>query len=113
MILNLSTSCYRDLDYATASIPKEKMILVLADVHLAEAKVAGIVGISQFSRDSLTSVYYETIFKVYNIKADDFDQSMNAYMQNPEELSKIYEKVLEKLQKDELDKNIKVEPIKK
>jgi hypothetical protein len=101
------------LNYPSAEIPKEKMISVLADIHLAEAKVAGFTAISQPERDSITAVYYETIFRIYDVKAEAFDQSMNAYMQNPEELSKIYEKVLEKLQKDELGKSIKVESIKK
>jgi hypothetical protein len=113
LLLALLTSCYRNLNYPSAEIPKEKMISVLADIHLAEAKVAGFTAISQPERDSITAVYYETIFRIYDVKAEAFDQSMNAYMQNPEELSKIYEKVLEKLQKDELGKSIKVESIKK
>lgn len=97
----MSSACYREMDFPDAALPKEKMIDILADVHLAEAKVIDYTGWTQQARDSLLVVYYNTIFKMHKVKAADFDQSMNAYMKNPEALSKIYEKVLEKLQKDE------------
>jgi len=101
VIALMSSACYREMDFPDAALSKEKMIDILADVHIAESKIADYTGWSQEARDSLLVIYYNTIFEMHKVKSEDFDQSMNAYMQNSEALSKIYEKVLEKLQKDE------------
>jgi len=94
-------ACYREPVFPDAALNKEKMISVLADIHLAEAKLAGMGNNTQAQRDSTAEVYYATIFKIHKVKAYDFNTSMNAYMQNPKALSEIYEKVLEKLQKEQ------------
>lgn len=99
LIVSMTTSCYREPIYSDAHLDKDKMINILADIHLAEAKIAGIKTITNTERDSIMSIYYQTIFNIHNVKAEDFDQSLNSYMKNPKELSFIYEKVLEKLQK--------------
>jgi hypothetical protein len=102
-LLLISTACYREPKFPDAALSKEQMIGVLSDVHLAEAKLASMGNFSQVQRDSAAEVYYATIFKIHKVKAEDFNNSMNAYMQNPKALSEIYEKVLEKLQKEQSD----------
>jgi hypothetical protein len=97
----LLQACYREPKFPDAALNKEKMTAVLADIHLAEAKLAGMGNNSQVQRDSTAEVYYATIFKIHQVKAEDFNSSMEAYMQNPKALSEIYEKVLEKLQKEQ------------
>jgi hypothetical protein len=97
----LLQACYREPKFPDAALNKEKMTAILADIHLAEAKLAGMGNNSQAQRDSTAEVYYATIFKIHKVKAEDFNSSMEAYMQNPKALSEIYEKVLEKLQKEQ------------
>ena len=94
-------SCYREPKFPEAALDKEKMTAILADVHLAEAKLASMGNSSQGQRDSVAELYYASIFKIHKVKPEDFDTSMDAYMQNPKVLSQIYEKVLEKLQKEQ------------
>ena len=94
-------SCYREPKFPEAALDKEKMTAILADVHLAEAKLASMGNSSQGQRDSVAALYYASIFKIHKVKPEDFDNSMDAYMQNPKVLSQIYEKVLEKLQKEQ------------
>lgn len=100
-LLLIAAACYREPKFPDAALNKEQMIAVLADVHLAESKLVSMGNNSQAQRDSTAEVYYATIFKIHKIKAEDFNSSMNAYMQNPKALSEIYEKVLEKLQKEQ------------
>jgi len=101
LVIQMLQACYREPVFPDAALNKEKMIAMLADIHLAEAKLAGMGNNTQAQRDSTADVYYATIFNIHKIKADDFNSSMNAYMQNPQALSQIYEKVLEKLQKEQ------------
>jgi len=97
----LIIGCDEPLEFEDPNLGDEKMILVLADIHLAEAQITQLSTLTPPQRDSVGSKLYLTIFKLHSISQQDFEQSMNAYMKNPEALSKIYEKVLEKLQKDE------------
>ena len=94
-------ACYRELNFPKTTIPEEKMIAVLCDVHLAEAKIADFVSWPVPARDSIAANYYNTIFELNGVKAEEFNQNMEAYMKNPEALSKLYEKVLSRLQKEE------------
>ena len=100
-LLLIAAACYREPKFPDAALNKEQMIAVLADVHLAESKLVSMGNNSQAQRDSTAEVYYATIFKIHKVKAEDFNSSMEAYMQNPKALSEIYEKVLEKLQKEQ------------
>ena len=95
------SACYSEPHFQDAKLSQEVMIDVLTDIHLAESKVLGINAMAQLQRDSLMELYYRTIFKLHDVKEEDFNQSMNVLMKNPEELSKIYEKVLEKLQREQ------------
>jgi hypothetical protein len=95
------SSCYREPEFPDAVLNSQKMTDILSDIHLAEAKVAGMSAYAQYQRDSLMEVYYRTIFKLHAVEADDFDKSMDAYMKNPEAMADIYEKVLEQLQKEQ------------
>lgn len=94
-------SCYRELELQEPKLSEEVMVGVLADIHLAEGQITQYTALTPHARDSIASQHYITIFKLYNITAEDFEQSMNAFMGNPDALSKLYEKVLDKLKKDE------------
>jgi hypothetical protein len=95
------SSCYREPELSTRKISDQKMIEILTDVHLAEAKLTEFAAKPEVFKDSIAKVYYNNIFKIHQVKREEYDQCMNALMKNPDALSKIYEKVLEKLQKDE------------
>ena len=102
----ITVSCYKEPELSSREISDQKMIEILADVHLAEAKLTEFAAKPEVFKDSIARVYYNNIFKIHQVKGDEYDHCMNALMKNPDALSKIYEKVLEKLQKDET-KNVK------
>lgn len=77
-------------------IPEEKMIAILADIHLAEAALKSI---KKHKKDSLGSMYYEQIFTIHNISRDSFENDLHILRSTPDKLEKIYSKVLEQLNK--------------
>jgi hypothetical protein len=73
-----------------AIIPKEEMIGILAETHLAEAYLQRA---PYTSRDSFAAILYKNIFEMHKVEEADFYQSLNAYEQDPESMRDIYEAV--------------------
>jgi len=74
-------------------IPREIMIRILVDAHLAEA--AMILQRNEGKEDSaLVKHYYDGIFSKYKISREKYNVSLEYYRKNPEEFSKMYEKVI-------------------
>ncbi|MBT3301838.1 MAG: DUF4296 domain-containing protein [Bacteroidetes bacterium] len=77
-------------------IPEKDMVGILIDIHLAEAGVS----FSRLERDSFDyylSNYYFDIFRKHHITKDEFDFSMNFYLDNPNILQAVYEIVNDSL----------------
>lgn len=75
-------------------IPEEEMVLILADVHLAEAALQNLRGTL---KDSMATVYYNQVYKIHGIKESEFKASMEFLKDNPKVLDRIYLQVLENL----------------
>lgn len=75
----------------------DQLVEVLADVHLAEAAIAAL---PRREKDTLIDRYYQQIMEIHGVLRADFDSTMVLLKQKPDELSQVYEKVLE-----EIDKN--------
>lgn len=96
-------------------LPKEKMVPVLADVHLLEATLAIRSPMPQhrphlpmeFAHDSIPPVSlepqkkdtlpYYNIFKRYDITRKQYEASMAWYSANPEKLNELYDLVIVEL----------------
>ncbi len=75
-------------------LPKEVMIKVLADAHLAEAALQNYHG---SKRDSLAILYYEQIFAIHGVRKEDFEYTYDQMRQQPEQLDEIYGEVMARL----------------
>lgn len=75
-------------------IPEEKMIQILADVHIAEAAIAEL---KQKHRDSIAPLYYDQIFTIHNVDSSLFNQTFAILQAEPHRLNKMYETVFERL----------------
>lgn len=84
-----------------AIIPKEKMVQVMVDVHLAEARLQMNMAIDNnfITKQS----YYKFIFQKYNITYADLTVSYNYYSAHPEVFSKIYDEVITELSKKQAE----------
>jgi hypothetical protein len=72
------------------------MAAVLTDIHLAEAAVSQTNVYEEDSKRRLTS-FYNSIYRLHYITADQFRESHDFYTQHPERLELIYDMVLQNL----------------
>ena len=77
---------------ADSLISEGKMILILADVHVAEA--AMLIGRNEGTdvKDK-QAFYYQAIFNKHHISGSRYEQNLAFYRQNPDNFAKMYEKV--------------------
>jgi hypothetical protein len=81
-------------------IPKDSMVFIMMDVHIAEA------GVKTLSADSVainTKTYYAFIYKKHHITEEQFQKSLRFYTYNPELLQEIYIKMTEEMSKKEAE----------
>lgn len=75
-------------------LPRQVMRQVLLDAHLAESYSSVIKKDSAHKNESKNvdslAVYYNRIFKHYNITQEQFYQSAEWYKNNPDELDSVY-----------------------
>lgn len=82
------------------AVPEEKMIQVLADVHLAEASLQSLYG---NEKDSTAQVYYQQIYFIHEIEEEQFEEAMQWLRRDPETAERIYARVMEELSKREAE----------
>ncbi len=78
-------------------ISSEKMVHILADVHIIEAALV-IERTEGLVKKEKPGLYYRGIFKKYHISQSRYDENLRFYRQNPAKLSKMYDKVIEELE---------------
>lgn len=76
-------------------IPADKLLKVLEDVHIAEAAMTGL---AQARKDSIAKVYYEQIYAIHGITAEDFNHDLELLKSRPEQLAKAYGILVKKLE---------------
>jgi hypothetical protein len=82
-------------DEIKLSIPTAKMVSILADIHVAESAAAYL---SSTQKDSMTSVYYNQIYEIHNVKAEEVKQNLDMIKREPIQLEKIYKMVIDTLE---------------
>ena len=84
-------------------LPKEKMAQVMTDIHIAEAEkdLSGPPDLPapQASPVSKATINFQKIFEKHKITKEQYDKSLNFYIEHPELLDKVYEDVLNELSK--------------
>lgn len=77
-------------------ISKDTMVMVLSDLHIAQARV----GVKNFTPDS-SDIYYMTlkysILDSFNIEEEAFKNSYSYYLNHVEEMDGIYARVVDSL----------------
>lgn len=97
----LITSCSKSaITIPSDILPKDSMMFVMMDIHLAES------GVKTMNPDSVAinnKTYYNFIFKKHHISEEQFTKSLNFYTDNPELLQEIYARMIEEMSKNEAD----------
>src|SRR6476646_7295037 len=96
-ILTLLVSCGSKTNSVPSRIiPKDKMVDVLVDIHLAEA-ASDNHGLTKPEINLMMASRYDTIFQKHEITFEQFKSSYDYYMNHPDEFSDIYSEVVNKL----------------
>ena len=74
-------------------IPENKLLLMLEDVHVAEA---ALTGLAPERKDSIARIYYDQIYTIYGVTEAEFNHDLELLKSRPEELAKVYKKLADK-----------------
>ena len=81
------------------SLPEDKLIRVLTDLHFAEAAMTNIFG---GVKDSLARTYYQQIYSIHGIDSIILQEQLTALRKNPEYMNMIYDKVVTGIEEKEV-----------
>ena len=98
-MLLLFASCNSSTTNTSASkekLPKEKMIEVLMDVHLAEASINTL---DRNKKNGVTEIanQYAVIFKKHEVKAEDFFSTYNYYIEHAAIMDSVYGELVSRI----------------
>jgi hypothetical protein len=83
LVFCLLMGCARDQQLPPGILSQEKMIEIMADLHLAEAKIKSVRITTTDSARNLFAVYELAIFDKYNTDSAQFNQSKAYYLEHP------------------------------
>ena len=108
LCLFLIFSCQSETEKLELS--EEKLVPVLADVHIIEG---ALLSVFPSQKDSLRELYYQQVFEIHGISEKSFEHDIELLKMNPKLMDQVYEKVLKELdqkgvkEKNELEDKIK------
>jgi hypothetical protein len=79
-------------------IPRDSMIRIMADIHLADAVLINAVNHRKIQVNQIPA-YYSDLLQRYNISKTRFDVSLRFYSDDLEKFDKMYEEILSLLNK--------------
>lgn len=93
-------SCSKQANLPKDVLSKKEFIEILADIQKSQS-LANIKSDTSFEiRNIRLENYYEEILKKHNVSKENYNKSVEYYSTNPEELNKIMDQVVKKLNKD-------------
>jgi hypothetical protein len=78
------------------SIPKNKMVSMLADIHVAENASAYL---SESKKDSIMKVYMNQIYEIHSVGEVEFRQNLEIIKKEPARMKEFYKQVQDTLEK--------------
>ena len=82
------------------SISQDKLVEVLIDVHIAEAAAQTLRGAT---KDSVINAYYDQIFEIHGLNREEFETSMELLRTDPKRMEKLYAKVMEEMERQDVE----------
>ncbi len=78
------------------SMAQEDLVSLLTDVHLAEAALQNVYGVT---KDSLAAVYYSDICTIHRLSRPELDKVMAELRENPLAMSETYREVIKRIER--------------
>ncbi len=79
------------------TIPKDTMIALLAEVHIAESRI--LLSGEAVNNPQVKSAYIQNALAKFNVDTTRFNQSFSYYTSQPDEFEQMYQKVMEEISK--------------
>ncbi len=76
-------------------VPEERLVLVLADIHIAEAALQALRG---DTKDSMSAVYYDQIYTLHKVDSAAVHQSLEQLREDPQRMKDLYDRVMERVE---------------
>jgi hypothetical protein len=96
VVFLIFTSCKEKKKILPQIIPRNEIIPILVDMHIADASL-NILAVKQKKFNFKSCDYYYSVLKKYHTDKATFDRSILYYSHDIEEYNKIYDEVLKKL----------------
>ena len=99
LLFTFLTSCVNEVKEPMLPdhlIPKEQMIVIMADIQVIEAYILNQKLKSSQKKDT-SLLYYERIFKKNEVTKVQFEESLHYYQEDLPELKKLYTQVITRL----------------
>ena len=93
----LFTACAESPKPPPGTLDKDRMINILIDIHIAEAKAGGAALRSQDSSTVYYKVLESKVFKKHGVDSTKYYNSYRYYMHNIKEMDQIYAAVVDSL----------------
>jgi len=102
-------SCSPAKDYGDNSVPPEiiqpdSMVIILTEVHIAEAILREVKADSK-NKEKKAEVYFAEIFEKHKVTRDQYEKSIEFYQQHLEIYKEIYEEVITLLSQKQTENN--------
>tara|TARA_B100000676_G_C17222078_1_gene409606 strand:+ start:95 stop:439 length:345 start_codon:yes stop_codon:yes gene_type:complete len=107
ILLFLTLSCQQKNEVSETSqelLSHDKMVHIIKDIRLADSN-AKLLKINRDSMNLMLEQHYDTIFQLHSVEKKVFVDSYTYYMEKPEQLNLIFEKVIEELLKLDIQYN--------
>ena len=93
------TSCQQKKVTPSGVIPKDQMQSILTDIHYAQVKVA-MESLPADSANTHLVSYYQHVFRLHHITAQQFLDSFDYYTQHPDQMDDVYQNMINDLNKN-------------
>jgi Domain of unknown function (DUF4296) len=90
--LLLGTACQEE--QAKLTIPKEKLMNILVDVHFSEAILQNT---NQQEKDSLSAILYQEIYTIHGVSEQELKTNVNELRHHPNQMQEIYQNIVKKI----------------
>ncbi len=100
-LLGLFSCTSKEVNIPSEVIPKDTMLMLMMDIHLAEAGIRTVAPDDSVS--FYTVSYYHFIFDKYKVDKKRFQQSLKFYTDHTELLHDIYQKMIEEMSRKEAE----------
>lgn len=100
ILIQLFMACgKKETEIPPGVLPADQMISVLADIHIAEARLQ--IADVRSSNPDLKNKYVAEVLSRHKINTSLFNKSFDYYSSHPELFSQMYEKVIEEISKQQ------------